>query len=79
MNEKPFILGFDSNEHAVLEPNHDKLSFKLHEKLVYAFVPKEDIDSNLKQVPHKILGSFDSVSFQPDIYEIEINNEKLTL
>ena len=79
MNGKPFILGFDSNEHAVLEPNHDKLPFKFHEKLVYAFVPKEDIDSFLKQVPHKILGSFDSVSFQPDIYEIEINNEKLTL
>ncbi|MGO5309759.1 nucleoside phosphorylase, partial [Lactobacillus amylovorus] len=27
MSEKPFILDFDSNEHAVLEPNHDKLPF----------------------------------------------------
>ena len=51
MSEKPFILDFDSNEHAVLEPNHDKLPFKFHEKLVYAFVPKEDIDNFLKQVP----------------------------
>ena len=48
MSEKPFILDFDSNEHAVLEPNHDKLPFKFHEKLVYAFVPKEDIDNFLK-------------------------------
>lgn len=79
MSEKPFILDFDSNEHAVLEPNHDKLPFKFHEKLVYAFVPKEDIDNFLKQVPHKILGNFDTVSFQPNIYEIEINGEKLTL
>ncbi|MDN6653622.1 MAG: phosphorylase, partial [Lactobacillus sp.] len=79
MSEKPFILDFDSNEHAVLEPNHDKLPFKFHEKLVYAFEPKEDIDNFLKQAPHKILGSFDSVSFQPNIYEIEINGKKLTL
>lgn len=79
MSEKPFILEFDSNKHAVLEPDHDQEPFKFHEKLVYAFVPKAGIDDFLQSVPHKILGNFDSVSFQPDIYEIEINGEKVTL
>lgn len=79
MSEKPFILEFDSNKHVVLEPDHDQEPFKFHEKLVYAFVPKADIDDFLQSVSHKILGNFDSVSFQPDIYEIEINGEKVTL
>ena len=51
MSEKPFILDFDSNEHAVIEPNHDQFPFKFHGKLVYAFVPKEDIGNFLKQIP----------------------------
>lgn len=79
MSKKPFILEFDSNKHAVLEPDHDQAPFKFHSRLVYAFVPKDEIDDFLKSVPHKILGNFDTVSFQPDIYEIEINGEKLTL
>ena len=79
MSKKPFILEFDSNKHAVLEPDHDQAPFKFHSRLVYAFVHKDEIDDFLKSVPHKILGNFDTVSFQPDIYEIEINGEKLTL
>lgn len=79
MSEKPFILDFDSNQHAVLEPDHDQEPFKFHKKLLYAFVPKDEIDQFLKHVPHKVLGNFDSVSFQPDIYEIEVNGKKLTL
>lgn len=79
MIEENFILDFDNNKHAVIEPNHDRLPFKFHERLLYAFVPKDNIDTFLENRPYKILGKFDSISFQPNIYEIEINNEKLTL
>lgn len=34
MSEKPFILEFDSNEHAVLEPEVEHLPFKFHSKLL---------------------------------------------
>ncbi|GAA3635460.1 nucleoside phosphorylase [Lactobacillus hamsteri] len=79
MSEEPFILDFDKNQHAVLEPNHDQLPFHFHSRLLYAFVPKDNIDDFLTKHPHKIIGAFDSISFQPNIYEVEINNEKLTL
>lgn len=79
MSEELHILNFDGNKHAVIEPDHDHEPFKFHDKLLYAFVPRDEIDIFLSKLPHKVLGSFDSVSFQPDIYKIEINSEKLTL
>lgn len=42
---QPFILDFDGNHHAVLEPDFEDLPFHFHPKLLYAFVPKEEIDS----------------------------------
>ncbi len=30
MNKQPFILDFDENPHAVLEPNHEKEPFHFH-------------------------------------------------
>ncbi len=41
MNEQLFILNFDSDPHAVLEPRHDDRPFQFHEKLLYAFVLKK--------------------------------------
>lgn len=41
MNEEPFILDFDKNPHAVLEPNHDQEPFHFHPRLLYAFVPEK--------------------------------------
>ncbi|AFR22096.1 nucleoside phosphorylase [Lactobacillus helveticus] len=79
MSEKPFILDFDNDQHAVLEPEVEHLPFKFHSKLLYAFVPASDIENFLKSVPHKVLGKYDTISFQPNIYEIEINHEKMTL
>lgn len=45
MSEEPFILDFDENKHAVLDPDHDQFPFKFHDKLLYAFVPKTTIDA----------------------------------
>lgn len=79
MTQQPFILDFDNNQQAVLEPDFEHLPFKFHSRLLYAFVPKEEIDAFLAKHPHKVLGTFKTISFRPFIYEIEINGEKLTL
>lgn len=79
MNEEPFILEFDKDQHAVLEPTFEKLPYKFHSKLLYAFVPKDEIDSFLEKHPHKVLGKFKTISFRPQIYEIDMNEQKFTL
>ncbi|AZZ67486.1 nucleoside phosphorylase [Lactobacillus johnsonii] len=79
MKEERCILQIDKDPKAVIEPDYEKQPFKFHSKLLFAFVPKEDIDNFLEQVPHKVLGSYDTISFQPDIYEIERNGEYFTL
>ena len=79
MKEKRCILQIDKDPKAVIEPDYEQQPFKFHSKLLFAFVPKEDIDNFLEQVPHKVLGSYDTISFQPDIYEIEMNGEYFTL
>ena len=73
------FLNFDDHPQAVIEPNHEKLPFHFHFKLIYAFVPLEIIEQFLEKVDHQIIGYFDSVSFNPFIYEIVINHQKLTL
>ena len=79
MNQQPFILDFDKNAHAVIEPDHDQESFHFHSRLLYAFVPKEKIDVFLDQYPHRTLGSFRTISFRPKIYEVKIKDEYFTL
>ena len=69
--EQPFILNFDSNHHAVIEPDHDQAPFRFHSRLLYAFVPKNEIDAFLDQHLHRTIGEFESVSFSPKIYEVE--------
>ncbi|WP_297819542.1 nucleoside phosphorylase [uncultured Lactobacillus sp.] len=77
--EQPFILDFDPNQHAVIEPDHDQEPFHFHSRLLYAFVPKEKIDAFLDKHLHRTIGEFDSVSFSPKIYEVELNGEYFTL
>ena len=79
MNEQPFILDFDKNLHAVLEPNHDQEPFHFHPKLLYAFVPEKEINAFLDKHLHRTLGEFESCSFNPKIYEVQIDNEFFTL
>lgn len=79
MTEETFILDFDNNQHSVLEPNFEQLPYKFHSRLLYAFVPEDEIDKFLKKYPHKVMGNFKTISFRPSIYEVEIDNEYFTL
>ena len=79
MNEQSYILDFDDNPHAVIEPRHDDRPFQFHDKLLYAFVPEEEIKAFLAQHLHRTIGEFHSVSFTPKIYEVQLGNELVTL
>ncbi|MBI1699581.1 phosphorylase [Lactobacillus crispatus] len=79
MNEEPFILNIDLNKQAVIEPGVEKLQYKFHEKLLFAFVPDDEINSFLDKHSHKTLGKFKTVSFRPKVYEVEVNNQLITL
>ena len=79
MNEEPFILDFDLNKKAVIEPGVENLQYKFHEKLLFAFVPDDEIKSFLYKHSHKTLGKFKTVSFRPKVYEVKINNQLITL
>ncbi len=79
MNEQSYILDFDDNPHAVIEPRHDDRPFQFHDKLLYAFVPEEEIKAFLDQHLHRTIGEFHSVSFTPKIYEVQLGNELVTL
>lgn len=79
MNEEPFILDFDLNKKAVIEPGVENLQYKFHKKLLFAFVPDDEIKSFLDKHSHKTLGKFKTVSFRPKVYEVKINNQLITL
>ena len=79
MNEEPFILDFDLNKKAVIEPGVENLQYKFHEKLLFAFVPDDEIKSFLDKHSHKTLGKFKTVSSRPKVYEVKINNQLITL
>lgn len=79
MNEEPFILDFDLNKKAVIEPGVENLQYKFHEKLLFAFVPDDEIKSFLDKHSHKTLGKFKTVSFRPKVYGVKINNQLITL
>ena len=79
MKEERCILQIDKDPEAVIEPDYEKQPFKFHSKLLFAFVPKEEIDSFLDQYPHRTLGSFRTISFRPKIYEVKIENKYFTL
>ena len=50
MNEEPFILDIDLNKQAVIEPGVEDLQYKFHEKLLFAFVPDDEINSFLVEI-----------------------------
>ena len=41
--KEPFLVDFDSNSKAVLEPNHEQKDYHFPKKLLYAFVPDDSI------------------------------------
>lgn len=77
--EKQSFLSFDEHHKAVIEPNHENLPFHFHSRLIYAFAPQDKIQQFLANKNHKVIGQFTSVSFNPSIYEIKYQEQKLTL
>lgn len=77
-NEEKIFSSFDNQLEAVIEPRHENLPFHFHPKLIYAFVPQDKAEEFLDSKAHKIIGQFDTVSFNPFIYEINYKNKKLT-
>ena len=77
--KEPFLVDFDSNSRAVLEPNHEQKDYHFPRKLLYAFVPDDSIQKFLQKYQHKVIGEFLCISFNPKIYEIKIAGERFTL
>ena len=77
--KEPFLVDFDSNSRAVLEPNHEQKDYHFPRKLLYAFVPDDSIQKFLQKYQHKVIGEFLCISFNPKIFEIKIAGAKFTL
>ncbi|MBD5428998.1 nucleoside phosphorylase [Lactobacillus sp.] len=79
MDRNVFLLNYDSNPKAVLEPNHERLNYHFDYPLIYAFLEKEVIDNFLSKTRHREVGKFETISFSPSIYEIEVKGKKFNL
>lgn len=77
--EKLPLLNYDSNPNAVITPTHDKLDYNFPEKLLYFFATEEKVNKFLQNYPHKIIGEFKTISFSPNIYQIEYQNQFFTV
>lgn len=69
----------DYPQDAVINPNHESLNYKLPKKLIYAFVTKENIDKFLARYSYRIVGSMETISFNPNVYEIDYEGQKIGL
>ncbi|RMC48981.1 nucleoside phosphorylase [Lactobacillus sp. ESL0228] len=78
--QQPFLLDFDANRNAVLEPDHErsKVNYHFHRKLLFAFITKDAIKQFLIVYPHRLIGQFDCFEGKTPIYEVEIGQEKIT-
>ncbi|GFZ26226.1 nucleoside phosphorylase [Lactobacillus corticis] len=70
-----FLLQFDPASPAIINAKDEEPSLSLPKKLLFAFVEKTAIDDFLTEVPHKILGKFETISFSPNIYQVCINDD----
>ena len=69
----------DYPQDAVINPGHESLNYKLPKKLIYAFVTKENIDKFLARYSYRIVGSMETISFNPNVYEIDYSLVKRTI
>ena len=79
MDKELFLLNYNGNSKSILEPDHEKLGYHFDYPMIYAFLEKEIIAAFLAGVWHREVGKFETVSFSPSIYEIEINGKKFNL
>ena len=78
--KEPFLLEFDPELKAVLEPDHEKKinNFRLQPKLLFAFLTPDVIGNFLARYPHKKLGFFDCFEGETPIYEVDLDGQKIT-
>lgn len=78
--QQPFLLDFDVNKNAVLEPDHErsKVNYHFHRKLLFAFITNDAIKQFLTAYPHRLIGQFDCFEGKTPIYEVELGQEKIT-
>lgn len=79
MDKELFLLDYDDNSKAVLEPNHEELNYHFDYPMIYAFLEKEVIANFLVGIWHREVGRFETVSFSPSVYEIEVDGKKFNL
>lgn len=76
-NEFP-ILEFDSDQEAMIMPNHENLEMVLPKKAVFAFLG-EAIDEYAKNHNAKIVGIFESMTKKYPVYIINYQGEDICL
>ena len=78
--KEPFLLEFDPELEAVLEPDHEKKinNFHFQPKLLFAFLTPDVIGDFLARHPHKKIGFFDCFEGETPIYEVDLDEEKIT-
>ncbi len=76
--KEPFLLEFDPELEAVLEPDHEKKINNFQPKLLFAFLTPDVIGDFLARHPHKKIGFFDCFEGETPIYEVDLDEEKIT-
>lgn len=76
-NEFP-ILEYDTDERAVIMPDHDELEIHLPKKAVFAFLG-DAIDQYAKACGAKIVGKFESITKEYPIYVLKYKSEEICL
>ena len=78
--KEPLLLNFDPEPRAVLERDHEKEinHFHFQPKLLFAFLTPDVIGDFLARHPHKKIGFFDCFEGETPIYEVDLDEEKIT-
>ncbi|KGG53328.1 Uridine phosphorylase [Lactobacillus sp. wkB10] len=79
--KEPFLLNFDPEPMAVLEPEHEKEinHFHFQPKLLFAFLTTAAINKFLVGRSHKQVGFFECFEGKTPIYEVDLDGAKFTL
>ncbi|MDF7668187.1 nucleoside phosphorylase [Lactobacillus sp. ESL0703] len=77
---KQFLMQFDSNPRAVLDPDHERTELNYHfpKKLLFAFITSEAIAEFLAKHEHREIGVFECFEGATKIYEVQLENETVT-
>lgn len=76
---KPFLLQFDPEPTAVLTPTHEELSYHFAKKALMCFVTAAALEQFLATQNYRIVGRFENITLQINIYELEVGLTKITI